>query len=173
MSAETQHPMREIRIEKVVVNIGTGEGGEELQKAERVLEMVTGQTPVRNLAQKTSRDFGVRKGTPIGAKVTLRGEDARSFLETAFWVRNNVIPEYSFDDEGNLNLGIPDYTDFPDHRYDPDIGIFGMDVAVVLERPGYRLKRRRMNPQRVPDRHRIGRGEAMDWIESNFDVEVI
>lgn len=167
------NPMQKVFIEKVVVNVGIGEGGERLQKAEQVLTMITGHTPMRTLARKSSRDFGVRRGSPIGAKVTLRGEDASAFLKKALWVRNNRVPGYSFDDEGNLNLGVPDYTDFPEQRYDPAIGIFGVDIAVTLARPGYRVKRRRLRSRRIPHRHRIGRGEAMKFIGETFDVEVV
>lgn len=166
------NPMEEPHIAKVVVNIGVGEGGDELRKAERVLQMVTDRKPTHTLATQHNREWGIRKGQPVGVKVTLRGEEAREFLKTAFWVRNNEIPQWSFDDDGNLNFGIADYTDFPDHRYDPDIGIFGMDIAVVLERPGYRVKRRRLLKRKVPERHRVGRGEAMEFIEDQFDVEV-
>lgn len=166
------NPMREPRVEKVVVNIGAGEGGEELRKAEQVLEMVTGQQPTHTQATTNNREWGIREGQPVGVKVTLRGDDAIEFLEEAFWVRNHEIPEWSIDDQGNLNFGIADYTDFEGHRYDPEIGIFGMDIAVKITRPGTRVKERRVESKTLPDRHRVGRGEAMEFIEETFDVEV-
>ena len=120
-------------ITKVTVNIGVGEGGQRLQLAERVLEVLTGMKPVRTLATQTNRDLGTRRGAPIGCKVTIRGEEAiQAFLKDAFWVRQNTLPAYNFDSQGNLSFGISDYTDFPKQKYDPDIGIYGMDVNLSL-----------------------------------------
>ncbi|MFO1533900.1 MAG: 50S ribosomal protein L5, partial [Thermoplasmatota archaeon] len=65
--------MRQARIEKVVVNIGVGEGGDKLLKAEKVMEMVTGAKPARTLSKVANRDWGLRVGGPIGVRVTLRG----------------------------------------------------------------------------------------------------
>ena len=165
--------MRQPRVEKVVVNIGVGEGGEKLIKAEKVLGMVTGKKPVRTLAKQPNREWALRKGAPIGCKVTMRGEDAVSFLKKAFDVRNNKMPWYHFDDEGNLNFGIPDYTDFAGMKYDPDIGIFGMNITAVITRPGARVKQRRLLKARVGKSHRLPREEAQSFVHSAFGVEVV
>jgi large subunit ribosomal protein L5 len=69
--------MRDIKIDKVVVNIGVGEAGEKLIKAERVLELLTSRKPVRTLSSTTNKDLGIRKDMPIGCKVTLRGDPAK------------------------------------------------------------------------------------------------
>jgi len=167
------NPMRVPRIEKVVVNIGVGEGGEKLQKAERVMEMVTGVKPSRTLSKVTNRDWGLRVGAPIGVRVTLRGEEAEAFIRKALDIRQYKVPDYSFDDGGNLNFGVADYTDFPGMKYDPEIGIFGMDVAVVIERPGGRVRRRRLESRKVPKEHKVTREEAMELIKAKFNVEVI
>lgn len=168
-----ENPMRVPRIAKVVVNIGVGEGGEKLQKAERVLEMVTGVKPSRTLSKVTNRDWGLRVGAPIGVRVTLRGEEADAFLRKAFDIRQFKVPSYSFDDGGNLNFGVSDYTDFPGQKYDPEIGIFGMDIAVVIERPGSRVARRRLEKRKVAKEHKVTREEAMALIAAQFNAEVI
>jgi large subunit ribosomal protein L5 len=165
--------MRQPRIEKVVVNIGVGEAGERLMKAQKVLEMLTGQKPIVTIARVTNRDLGIREGMPIGCKVTLRREKAIDFLKKALWIRENRVAEYSFDLEGNLSFGISDYTDFEGMRYDPEIGIFGMDVNVVIQRPGYRLTRRRIMKRKLPRSHRITRREAIDFMRNNFSTEVV
>ncbi|HHO57213.1 MAG TPA: 50S ribosomal protein L5 [Thermoplasmatales archaeon] len=169
----SNNPMREIKIEKVVVNIGVGEGGERLRKAEKVVEMITGKKPVQTISKGTNRDFGIRKGMPIGCKVTLRKKDAEEFLKKALWVRNNKLPEWSFDEEGNFSFGITEHTDFEGMKYDPEIGIFGMDICVTLERNGYRIKRRKLRKTKIPHRHRITREEAMEFMKSKFNVEVV
>ncbi len=165
--------MMQLRIEKVVVNIGVGEAGERLVKAQKVLGMLTGQTPMVTISRTTNRDLGIREGMPIGCKVTLRHDKAMEFLKRALWIRENRMAEYSFDPEGNLSFGVSDYTDFEGMRYDPEIGIFGMDVNVVIQRPGYRVRKRRIMSRRLPHRHRVTRDEAMDFMKEQFAVEVV
>ncbi|MFQ5908058.1 MAG: 50S ribosomal protein L5 [Thermoplasmata archaeon] len=164
--------MREVRIEKVVVNIGVGEAGDKLLRAQKVLESLTGQKAVQTLSKGTNRDFGIRQGMPIGAKVTLRGERADKFLREAFYARNNILFRYNFDPQGNFSFGVADYTDFKGVKYDPDIGLFGMDVSVALRRPGYRVGRRRVRRRRIPHRHRTTPNEAVDYVTKHFEVEV-
>jgi large subunit ribosomal protein L5 len=165
--------MRKPRIEKVVVNIGVGEAGERLVKAQKVLEMLTGQKPKVTTAKVTNRDLGVRRGMPIGCKVTLRGEKAEEFLKKALWIRENKVASYSFDPEGNFSFGISDYTDFEGMKYDPEIGIFGMDICVSVKRPGYRVSTRRVMPRRLPKSHRLTKEEAMEFLKERFGVEVV
>lgn len=165
--------MREIRLEKAVVNIGVGDAGERLLKAEKVLQMVTGNKPVRTIAKTTSRDLGIRKGMQIGCKVTLRGKEAEEFVKKAFWIRDNRIANHSFDPQGNFSFGITDYTDFPGMRYDPEIGIFGMDVCASISRAGRRVQQRRIMRRKMPKHHRITKKEGVAFVKSKFGVEVV
>ena len=165
--------MRAIRIEKVVVNIGVGEAGDKLVKAQKVLELVTGQKPVQTLSHQAVRDWGVRRNMAIGTRVTLRGGTAEDFLKRAFSIRNNRIPNYSFDPRGNFSFGISDYTDFEGMKYDPEIGVFGMDVCVSLTRPGFRVAKRRVHPRPVARSHRVTRPEGVQFIRERFGVEVV
>mgnify|MGYP002826452361 CR=1 FL=1 len=100
-------------------------------------------------------------------------EAVEAFLKDAFWVRDHTLPEYNFDSQGNLSFGISDYTDFPKQKYDPDIGIFGMDVNVVLERPGHRVSRRRRRKSRVSVTHRIGREESKAWFAERYELSIV
>ena len=165
--------MRDLYVEKVVVNIGVGEAGERLVKAQKVLEMVTGQKSVQTMSKTINRDLGIRKGMPLGCKVTLRGEAAVEFIERALPIREMRVPIYSFDQEGNMSFGITDYTDFDGMKYDPEIGIFGMDISVVLRRPGNRITRRALLRRRVPKDHRVNRDEAIQYMKDKFNVEVV
>ncbi len=173
MSEDTKQWLTQPRIEKVTVNIGVGEAGERLKKAETVLINLTNRKPVQTLARKTNKDLGIRKGMPIGCKVTLRGKAAEEFLKKALETRNNKIGEYAFDDQGNFSFGIPDHTLFKDQKYDPEIGIFGMDVCVTMEKPGYRVKRRRLRRSRIPKHHRVTREETIRFMQEKFNVEVV
>ena len=165
--------MRQLHVEKVVVNIGVGEAGERLVKAEKVLEMVTGHKPVETISKTVNRDLGIRVGMPLGCKVTLRGEDAEEFVKRALVIREMRVPEYSFDKEGNMSFGISDYTDFDGMKYDPEIGIFGMDVNVVLRRSGNRITQRSLLRRRIPKHHRVDREEAIQYMKETFEVKVI
>ena len=160
-------------IEKVTINIGVGEAGERLKKAEKVLQSITNHKPVQTLSKTTNKDWGIRKDMPIGCKVTLRGKDSIEFIKEALSTRENKIADYSFDDQGNLSFGIPDHTLFKSQKYDPNIGIFGMDVCISMKKPGYRVKHRRIAPRKIPTRHRVTRDETMKYFSANFNVEVI
>jgi large subunit ribosomal protein L5 len=165
--------MREIHVDKVVVNIGVGEAGERLTKAQKVLEMITGQKSVQTISRTVNRDLAIRVGMPLGCKVTLRGDNAKTFVDKALSIRERRIPVYSFDKEGNMSFGITDYTDFEGMKYDPEIGIFGMDVSVVLRRTGSRITRRRLLTRSIPKEHRVTRDEAIQFMKDNYKVEVV
>ena len=168
-----KNAMREPRIEKIVVNIGVGEAGDKLAKAEKVLQMVTKQKPVRTISKTTNKDLGVRWGMPLGVKVTIRKKAAEEFLKAALWVRENRVTSYSFDPEGNFSFGITDHTDFPGQKYNPEIGIFGMDVCVVVRRAGQRVARRAHASCRIPHHHRLTRAEVIDHLKQKYGVEVM
>ncbi|MDY6818911.1 MAG: 50S ribosomal protein L5 [Halobacteriales archaeon] len=175
MMSETEsdaefHEMRRPRIEKVVVHMGVGQGGRELANAEEILADITGQEPVQTEADETIPAFNVREGDPVGAKVTLRDEQARSFLETALSIAS--VTRTSFDDRGNFSFGITEHTDFPDQEYDPNVGIYGLDVTVNLVRPGYRIAKRDKQSKSIPSKHQLTPEDAMTYIEQEFDVEV-
>ena len=169
----SEQPMRAIRVEKVVVNTGVGEAGEKLQKAGKVLEMVTGRKALTTVTTHTIRDWGIRRNMPIGAKVTLRGGAADAFLRKALEIRNHRLPAYSFDPRGNFSFGIADYTDFEGMKYDPEIGVVGMDVSVAVGRPGYRVARRRLRRRRIPAAHRITRADSIAFIRATYSLEVV
>jgi large subunit ribosomal protein L5 len=173
MSSETEtefHEMRAPRVEKVVVHMAVGEGGRELANAEEILAEIAGQEPVRTVAKNTVGEFGVREGDPIGAKVTLRGDRAEEFLETALPLVE--ISRSQFDTNGNFSFGVEEHTDFPSQEYNPNIGIYGLDVTVNLVRPGYRVRKRDKVSRAIPPNHRLTVGDAVAFVESNYDVEV-
>ncbi len=157
------NPMQQVAIEKVTINVGVGEGGAKLENAINVLKKVVGRTPVKTMTTKRIPDFGVRPNTVIGCKLTLRGEAAEKFLKRALAAAENTVRETSFDNEGNFAFGIKEYIDLPDVKYDPSLGIIGMDVCVTLKRPGYRVKWRRMRPAKVGLHHRVSREDAMEF----------
>ncbi len=166
------NPMRKPRLASVTVNIGVGMSGEKLNKALTVLETITGQKPVATLAKKSVRDFSIKAGERIGAKVTLRGSKAEEFLKKALEVVEYKIPESHFDPYGNVSFGIKEHIEIPGAEYDPEIGIFGMDVCITIERPGYRIKKRRVFKRKIPISHRVKREEAILFMKEKFGVKI-
>jgi len=167
------NPMLMPRIGKVTVNISTGESGERLQKAARVLEELTGQKPSFRKAKRTIKEFGVRKGEPIAVVVTLRGAKALNFLLKALEAIGKRIKASSFDDFGNVSFGLQEHIMIPGVKYDPNVGVFGMDIAVSLERPGFRVMRRRVKRSVIPRRHRVSRLEAIAFFIKELGVKVV
>jgi len=160
------------RMAKVTVSISVGEAGERLAKAEKILEFLTGKKSVRTYAKRTNRDFGIREGMPMGCKVTLRGSEASAFLQRALKAKNNTLKKGNFDRLGNFSFGIPEYTDIEGIRYNPEIGMFGMDVNVAMERVGYRIARRRIRRKGLPAKQRVKKEEAMAFA-GELGVEVL
>lgn len=172
-TAKSDNPNRKVDIQKVVAHISSGESGDKLKKAERVLVVLTTKKPMRTIAKATIRDWGLRKGMQIGCKVTLRKKSAEDFLKRALWVRNFKLLEESFDERGNVSFGIPDYTGFEGVKYDPDIGIFGLDICVTLRRKGSRVALRKHVPSKMDKRQYVTKGEAVKFFKAKFNVEVI
>jgi len=173
MDPEKKKKLFRPQVEKITINIGVGEAGERLKKAESVLQSITGNKPIQTLSKTTNKDLGIREMMPIGCKVTLRGKKADEFIKEALSTRDNKMADYSFDDEGNLSFGIPDHTLFKSQRYDPNIGIFGMDVCITMSKPGYRIKRRRIARRRIPHKHRVTTDETIEFFKDKYNVEVI
>jgi large subunit ribosomal protein L5 len=163
--------MKRIGIDKVVVNIGVGKSGEPVERAKRALEELTGVKAAARGAKENVRDFGIHKGEPIGAIVTLRRQRAIEFLKRVLESKNNILKLSSLDPFGNVSLGIHEHIDIPGTKYNPEIGIFGMDVCVSLTRPGYRISKKR-NPKKIGKNHRITKEESAEFFKSNFGVDV-
>lgn len=168
-----ENPMLKPRIKKVVVNMSVGKSGDPLEKASRVLKDLTGQNPCKRKARKTVREFGIRKGEPIACMVTLRKQRATDFLKKALTALDDKISKNCFDKHGNFSFGIKEHIEIPGVKYDPDIGIFGMDVCVSLSRPGYRVKNRRIKRTKVGAKHILTREEAMVFIKNTLGVELV
>ena len=170
MMPETENPMKEINVAKVTVNISEENVGDGVENAVGLIEKITGKTPIRTESNEEAKTFGLREGLNTGAMVTLRGEEAEEFIQK---VRPAVeeIRADSFS-QGNFAFGISEYIDVPGVDYDADIGMKGFQVIVVLERPGYRVKKRNHKPSEIGDDHKVSDEEAKQFITENLEVEV-
>jgi large subunit ribosomal protein L11e len=149
-------------------DISVGESGDRLTRASKVLEQLTGQTPVTSKARYTVRTFGIRRNEKIAAHVTIRGPKAEEILERGLKVKEYELRRQNFSETGNFGFGIQEHIDLG-ARYDPSIGIFGMDFYVVMGRPGARVARRKQKKARIGSQHRIKKEDTMAWFKQRFD----
>lgn len=113
-----------------------------------LLSNLTGQEPVKTFSKVTNPEFGIRKHQPIACKVTLRGEKADKAIKMVLDGIGNSLREKQFDDQGNVSFGIAEHIDIPGIRYDPDIGIFGMNVSLLLKNLVIGLKEEKFNKRK-------------------------
>ena len=173
MSQETQKLMKKISLAKVVLNMGVGKSGEPIEIGKKALEQITGKKPNARNAKKSQRDWGVRKGEPIGIAVTVRGDDATKLLKKLLVTKDNQVKDSAFDNEGNFSFGIKEHIDIPEIKYDPKIGILGLEVSVALGRPGFNIKLRSSHKAKIGKNHRITKNDAIKFLTEKFGVKIV
>ena len=128
------------RLEKIVINMGVGEGSKDdkfIEAAVKDLELIAGQKPVVTKAKKSIAGFKLREGQPVGVKVTLRGENMYNFMEKLIKVALPRVRDFhgvsktAFDGKGNYTLGIKEQLIFPEIEYDNVVKVRGMDIIFV------------------------------------------
>jgi len=172
MSQVTESPMKKISLEKVVLNMGIGKSGDVIDIAKKALEQISGKKPSTRNAKETQREWGVRKGEPIGVAVTIRGNDAVVLLKRLLEAKGNTVNGKSFDNFGNYSFGIKEHIDIPDVKYEPSIGILGLGISITLSRPGYGIRTRSKHKASVGKAHVITNQEAKDYLTKEFGVTV-
>ena len=164
--------MKSIKIEKVTLNIGAGKDQSRLEKGLILLNAIAQAIPVKTVTNKRIQEWGLRPGLPIGCKLTLRKDKAIKILPRLLEAIEHKLAAKQFDENGNVAFGIHEYIEIPGVKYDPKIGIMGLEVCVTLERPGYRIKRRRLMTRKIPARHRIKKDEAIEFMTKNFNIKL-
>jgi large subunit ribosomal protein L11e len=139
-------------LKKLSLNICVGESGDRLTRASKILEELTGQKPSVGRAERTVRSFGIQRNEEISVFCTVRGSLASDLLERALRIKEYRLPSKSFTDDGTFAFGIEEHIDLEGMKYDPKIGIFGMNFVVVCGKPGIN--------------NRVTREEAIAWFQT-------
>jgi large subunit ribosomal protein L5 len=165
--------MRDIRITKVVLNIGSGDDKNRQENAKKLLETVSGAKPTDAISKRRLPEFKIAKGQKIGTFVTLRGEPAVKVLNRLLDAVDYKVQEKAITDN-SLSFGIKEYIDINGIKYDPKIGMLGMNVNVSFKRKGARVEQRKIKRASVPARHKIiQREELKEYLKNVFKVTTI
>ena len=173
MSQQTENSMRKIFLSKVVLNMGIGKSGEPVEIGKKTLSQITGKKPNTRNAKKSQRDWGVRKGEPIGVAITVRNDDAIELLKRLLVAKDKKINSHSIDNEGNVSFGIKEHIDIPGIKYDPKIGILGLEVSASLSRSGFNIRLRSKNKSKIGKKHRISKDDTIKFLTENFGVQIV
>ncbi|MHA2357596.1 MAG: 50S ribosomal protein L5 [Candidatus Heimdallarchaeaceae archaeon] len=167
-----KNPMKRPRLAALLINASVGESGPRFERAKEILRQITNKEPVDRAAKQSIRGFAIRKGEPIAALITLRGEEAKDMLKRLLYANDYIIKATSFDQQGNFAFGIKEHVDIENAPFDPMLGTIGFNVVVKLERPGYRLKYRQRKRKKIPKKHLLTPSEAMEYMITEFGVTI-
>lgn len=169
---KTDNKMKEIKIEKVTLNMGTNGDPERMKKAVALLGKISEMKVVETKAKKRLAAWKLRPGLPIGAKVTIRKKRAKEILKDLLVAVDNKVSKKSFN-PGGFSFGVSEYIDIPNIKYDPKIGIIGLEASVTLERAGFRIKKRRLCSRKIHKKHAITKDDAIQFAQNKLGVELI
>lgn len=165
-----ENPMRKIKIAKITLNIGAGKDEGLLKRGLILIQKIAPKIPVKTVTKKRIPGWGLRPGLVIGCKTTVR-KDLVPLLKKLLAAKKNKLSPQCFDEMGNFSFGIAEYIDIAGLNYDPELKMMGLEAAVTLERPGYRVKRRKISPRPVGKAHQVTKSEAVEFVRK-LGVEV-
>lgn len=164
-----ENPMREIKIEKVVLSVGGT--AEDLEKGAKLLKLLTGKKPAKMRSKKRIPSLGVRPKLEVGAVVTLRKKPEET-LKKMLATIENVLKKKQIS-ENNFSFGIKEYIEIPGVEYQRELGIIGLDVTVVFKRTGKRVKERKIKKGKIPKRQIITKDEIIKFMEDKFNTKFV
>ena len=164
--------MRGIFIDKVVLNIGIGANEEMFNNAKALLEKLTNRQPIKTVSKRRVPELKLRKGQVIGAMVTLRNSEAQEILKRAIEANDGLLKSSSIANN-SLSFGVKEYIYFSGVKYDPKIGMLGLNVNASFTRKGRRIEIRKRKRSRAGTKHRrIADDDIAKYLESKFGAKV-
>lgn len=165
-----ENPMRKIRIEKIILSCGAT--GTDLEKSKKLLELISGMKAqiIRAGPKRRIPAFNVRPGLELGTRVTLRKKKAISLLKRLLSAKNNTLKQKQIS-KNHFSFGIPEYIEIPEIEYQRELGIRGLNVSTVLNRPGIRVKRKKIKSGKLPKKQDILPSEIINYMEENFKTK--
>ena len=159
--------MQQPRIEKVILSAGAT--GQDLEKARKLLEIITQKKAqiIRAGPKRRIPEFGVKPGLELGTRVTLRGKEALELLKRLLGAIENSLKKKQVA-SNHFSFGIEEYIEIPGMEYIREIGIRGFNATVVFKRAGTRVKHKKVKASKVPMRHNIRPEEIIDFMEKTF-----
>ncbi|HLF53991.1 MAG TPA: 50S ribosomal protein L5 [Candidatus Nanoarchaeia archaeon] len=169
MKTETklENPMRKVKVEKIILSAGATD--DNLVKAKKLLEIVSGRKAQILASSKRIPEFNVRPGLEVGTRVTLRGAAAINLLKRLLGAMDNEIKKKQLSDN-HFSFGIKEYIEIPGIEYQRDIGIRGFNVTVVFIRAGFRVKLKKIKRGKVPKKQFISKEEIADYMKGAFNT---
>lgn len=166
---EMENPMRKVKLEKLILS--SGAAGQELEKAKKLLELLTKRKAHKIASVKRIPNFGVRPGLEVGTRITIRGKDAFEILKRLLGAIDNFLSENQIT-QNALSFGIHEYIEIPGIEYQRDIGIRGLNITAVFSRAGVRVKRKKMGKGKLPEKQHVSQEEIIKFMEENFSTEI-
>lgn len=164
--------MRTIKIDKLTLNFGAGKDQKALEKGAALLKQLTGIEPVKTITVKRIPSWGLRPGLPVGAKITLRGQAAEDMCRRLLTARDFKLRQSNIDTMGNVSFGLKEYLDIPGAKYDPAIGMIGLECSLTLKRAGYRVRDRKLRKGHISLKHRVSQEDATAFMKERFKAIV-
>jgi large subunit ribosomal protein L5 len=171
MQDNNNNRMRELMIEKVTLNIGTGKNPEKLEKAVLLLERITDAKPIKTITNKRIPSWNLRPGLPVGCVVTIRKKKAEILLKRLLEGVENTLSKKQIGN-GTFSFGIKEYIDIEGMKYDPEIKVMGLEASVTLERKGFRIKKRRLRQRSIGKKHLITKEETIKFLQEKFKTRI-
>ena len=165
-----ENPMRKIKIEKVLLSCGATSS--DLEKAKKLLELISDMKAQIITSRKRIPDFGVRPGLEVGTRVTVRGKKALDLLRKLLGAKDNTLRKKQVSDN-HFSFGIKEYIEIPEVEYQREIGIRGLNVTVDFVRAGLRVKRKKIKSGKVPKKQYIPKEEIIKFMEEAYKTEFL
>ena len=164
------NPMRSVFIEKVVLSAGAT--GDNLIKAKKLLELLSGRKAQVITSQKRIPDFDVRPGLEVGTRVTVRGKEAHALVMRLLGAIDNKLKKKQIT-ENHFSFGIEEYIEIPGMEYQREIGIRGLNVTVVFSRAGRRIAIKKRKSGNLPKKQHTTKEEIINTMEDMFKTTFI